>query len=400
MWRPYADILTIPGAAAFSVSALIARVPMSMFGLSIVFAVEAASGSYGDAGVLAGLALLGQGVASPIQARLADRWGQARMLVPILAGHATGLTAFIVLLEGAGFAVLAAVALLAGVTLPQIGALVRARWARMNVGARGLHTAYAWESVLDEVVFIAGPLVATLLSTTVHPRAGLVLCLALTTAGGLVYAAQRRTDPGARRTAEAGADVPGRTGTSMLAAMVRLVVTFAFMGVLFGSIEVVTVAFTAHVGSPGAAGVLLALFALGSLLAGLVAGSIPSRFGPHRRFVVGQLALAAAVLPLPFLNSAAAVGAILFVAGFAISPTLIAGYSLVQAEVPAARLTEGLAWVSTALNAGVAAGAAVAGPVIDRSGASTAFWVPVAGGVLATVSGGLGTALRRRVHDA
>lgn len=397
MWRPYADILTIPGAAAFSVSALIARLPMSMFGLSVIFAVEAASGSYGDAGVLAGLALLGQGVASPIQARLADRWGQARMLVPVLVAHATGLAAFIVLLEHAGFVVLAVAALVTGVTLPQIGALVRARWARLDVGARGLHTAYAWESVLDEVVFIAGPLVATLLSTTVDPRAGLVLCLTLTTAGGLVYAAQRRTDPGSRRTADAAA--PVTTGTSMLAAMVRLVITFAFMGVLFGSIEVVTVAFTAQVGSPGAAGVVLAVFALGSLLAGLVAGSIQSRFGPQRRFVVGQLVLAAAVLPLPFVGSAAVLGAILFVAGFAIAPTLIAGYSLVQAEVPAARLTEGLAWVSTALNAGVAAGAAAAGPIIDRAGASTAFWVPVAGGVLATVSGGLGAALRRRVAN-
>jgi MFS family permease len=397
VWRPYADILTIPGAAAFSVSALIARLPMSMFGLSVIFAVEAASGSYGDAGVLAGLALLGQGVASPIQARLADRWGQARMLVPVLVAHATGLAAFIVLLEHAGFVVLAVAALVTGVTLPQIGALVRARWARLDVGARGLHTAYAWESVLDEVVFIAGPLVATLLSTTVDPRAGLVLCLTLTTAGGLVYAAQRRTDPGSRRTADAAA--PVTTGTSMLAAMVRLVITFAFMGVLFGSIEVVTVAFTAQVGSPGAAGVVLAVFALGSLLAGLVAGSIQSRFGPQRRFVVGQLVLAAAVLPLPFVGSAAVLGAILFVAGFAIAPTLIAGYSLVQAEVPAARLTEGLAWVSTALNAGVAAGAAAAGPIIDRAGASTAFWVPVAGGVLATVSGGLGAALRRRVAN-
>ncbi|HEU0212968.1 MAG TPA: MFS transporter, partial [Jiangellaceae bacterium] len=253
---------------------------------------------------------------------------------------------------------------------------------------------YALESVLDEVVFVVGPVLATLLATGVHPLSGLVTNLVLTVGGGVWFASQRATEPPPRP----------RTRTSEVERLSArslgwIVITFVFMGGIFGSVEVVTVAFADHAGATQAAGVVLALYALGSLLSGIVVGAVHWRSGPRRRFALGQLVMAAALLPLPFVGSVPLLAVIMFFAGLAISPTLIAGFSLVEAEVPAARLTEGLAWISTALNIGVSIGAAVAGPVIDSAGASPGFVVAVSCGVLAAVVCVTGALARARVRE-
>lgn len=390
MLGPYADVLRRPGASAFSASGLLARLPMSMFGIGIVLAVSARTGSYGRAGFVAGAALLAQAAASPIQARLADQLGQRRMLLPVLALHGAGLGSFILLIGRSPMAVLVAAAAVSGATLPSFGSMVRARWAHLLTGTPGLHTAYALESVLDEVVYVVGPILATFLATGIHPLSGLIANLVLTLGGGLLFAAQRATEPPTTpRALHVAAD---RLPVGTLAWIVG---TFVFMGAIFGSIEVVTVAFAEEAGTIAASGPVLAAYALGSLLAGLVVGAVHWRGGPRRRFVVGQAVMAAALVPLPLVGSVPLLAVGVFVAGLAISPTLIAGFSLVEAEVPASRLTEGLAWIGTALNVGVALGAAVAGPVIDEAGASPAFLIALGSGLLATVACVIGTALDR-----
>jgi MFS family permease len=124
----YTEVLRTPGALAFSASGLVARLPMSMFGLSIVLAITELGGSYGRAGVLAGLALVAHAIGSPVQARIADRIGQQRMLVPVLAIHTLGLAVLIIILPDAAVGatsttVLMAVVLITGLTMPQVGAL-------------------------------------------------------------------------------------------------------------------------------------------------------------------------------------------------------------------------------------------------------------------------------------
>lgn len=387
---PYAEVLRVPGALAFSASGLIARLPMSMFGIGMVLAVSARSGSYGQAGFVAGAALLAQAAAAPAQARLADRLGQRRMLLPVLALHAVSLGAFIVLIGCVPPAVLVVTSALAGATLPSFGSMVRTRWAHLLTGTPRLHTAYALESVLDEVVFVVGPILATVLATGLHPLSGLVTNLVLTLGGGFLFASQRATEPPPRpRRRDIRTDwLPVRT-------LGWIVATFVFMGGIFGAVEVVTVAFADEAGAIEASGPVLAAYALGSLVAGLVVGAVHLRAGPRRRFVVGQAVMAAALLPLPFVGSVPILAVVMFLAGLAISPTLIAGFSLVESEVPASRLTEGLAWISTALNIGVALGAAVAGPVIDAAGASPGYLVALSGGLLATVACLIGSALDR-----
>jgi len=82
-------------------------------------------------------------------------------------------------------------------------------------------------------------------------------------------------------------------------------------------------------------------------------------------------------VPLPFVGGFAVLGVVLFVAGFAIAPTLIAVVAWIEETVPARRLTEGIAIVTTGIGVGLAPGAAAVGEVIDRHGASVSYWVPV-----------------------
>jgi predicted MFS family arabinose efflux permease len=158
------------------------------------------------------------------------------------------------------------------------------------------------------------------------------------------------------------------------------------LGALFGAAEVTTVAFATAHGHRGYAGFLLALWAAGSLIAGVATGLVSWRVGPATRLKWGALAMFVAMIPLSLIGSLPVMAAWLFVAGFAIAPTGIAGFSLVEKTMPRSRLTEGMTFVETAAIAGVAPGAAVAGQVIDAHGASAAYLVSLAAGLVAAIS--------------
>jgi predicted MFS family arabinose efflux permease len=177
-------------------------------------------------------------------------------------------------------------------------------------------------------------------------------------------------------------------------------VAAAAMGALFGATEVATVAFSEELGAKQVSGPLLAVWALGSLLSGLITGAVRWRADTATRFRWGALLLALSVLPLPWVGGFAAMAAVLFFAGFAISPTLIALTAWVEQDVPATRLTESMAVISTGITAGVAPGAVVAGLVIDRFGASPSYWVSAATGGLGFLAAVVAHRGRRRVTPA
>jgi predicted MFS family arabinose efflux permease len=177
-----------------------------------------------------------------------------------------------------------------------------------------------------------------------------------------------------------------------------LVVVMVGLGGLFGASEVVTVAYAAAEGSPGAAGWMLAAMAAGSLIAGLVTGAVTLRQQPAARVRWGATALAASVAPLVLLPNTASVAFLLFLAGLSIAPTLVASVSIVERSVPPARLTEGIAWVTAGIVSGVAPGSAVAGAVVDATSASTAYGVMLGFGALAMVTAWL--ALPRHRPDS
>ncbi|MPZ93976.1 MAG: MFS transporter [Propionibacteriales bacterium] len=380
MFSSYRHVLSRPGALAFTSAAFVGRLPIAMVGLGIVLMVEHHTGSYGLAGSVSATYVVANAVTAPVLARLVDRRGQRRVLPLAIGGYGAALALLMwAVPQGAPIVVAFVLAALTGGAMPPIGSSVRARWTHLLRGRPELQTAYAIEGVVDEVIFMVGPVVVIALATTVTPVVGLAAPLVLGVGGTVLLAAQRATEP------PVDPRDPRVTTRSPLGwrLLLPLIVACVALGSLFGSAEVVTIAFTDEAGRPGTAAVLLAVWALGSLLAGLVTGAVTWRAAPLHRFKLGALALAVTMSPLPFVDSIPVLGLVLFVAGFAIAPTMIASIGAVQATVPPARLTEGIAWVTTGLTAGVAPGAALAGRVVDVSGASAAFWVSAVSGLVA-----------------
>jgi MFS family permease len=387
MLENYRRVLAVPGGLRFSSTGLVARLPMAMYGLGIVLLVSAVTGSYGLAGSVSATYLVANAVSAVLVGRLIDRLGQARVLTAAVLVCSLGMGLVMVSAWwrwplGATYAA----AVLAGLTFPPIGSCIRARWSHVLTEPGQVQTAYALEGVVDEAVFILGPIVVTVLATSVHPLAGLGVAVAAGAAGTLALAAQGGTAPPAgahHDTGRTAARMPWRT-------IAPLTAICTLLGAFFGSAEVAAVAFADAQGDKGAAGFLLALWAFGSLAAGVVTGAVSWRRGPAGRIRIGTVALTVVMTPLAFIGSMPLMGVALFVAGFGVAPTLIATLTLTENVVPAARLTEGMGIVHTGIVAGVAPGATLAGLVIDAADASSvlgstspAFLVTVSAAVLA-----------------
>jgi predicted MFS family arabinose efflux permease len=276
-----------------------------------------------------------------------------------------------------------AAAALAGAAYPPIGSCVRARWSYVLSGRPlDVQTAYALESVIDEAIFIIGPTIATVLATTWHPWAGLGMALVTGLAGSFYLASLRETDPPPHSPARTAGPRPGMPWRTL----VPLTVVSVALGSMFAAAEVGTVAFSGEHRARAYAGVLLALWALGSLIAGLVSGNLRWRRPAVFRVQVGSVVLGLVMLPMAFVGSMPVMGGALFLAGFAIAPTLIASMTAIEQTVPGHRLTEGIAILHTGLATGLAPGSALAGLAIDAHGASAAYVVAVGAGVVAAVS--------------
>jgi MFS family permease len=383
MLDTYRTVLNRPGTLAFSSAGVVARLPISMVGLGLVLLVSSTTGSYALAGAVAAAFTLTSALTSIFQGRLLDRFGQARILVPATWLFTAALVTVAVSVQlDWPRATTYLTAALAGATLPAVGACVRARWSYVLSDPREVQTAYALEAVLDESVFMVGPILVTLLATAWHPLAGLGSAVLAAFVGTLALAAQRRTEPPTSDPDDPGAPRPAMPWR----ALVPVSLICLGLGVLFGAAEVSTVAFSEERGATQYSGPLLALWAAGSLIAGIVTGAIRWQAPPASRLRWGAAAMAVAMAPLSLVGSFAVLGVILFVGGFAIAPTLIATTSVVEQTVPRGRLVEGMALIHTCIAGGVAPGAALAGVLVDRGGASTAYLVPLAAGLVAAVA--------------
>ncbi|HEY0474506.1 MAG TPA: MFS transporter [Kribbella sp.] len=377
MLKPYAHLMRRPGARAFFVAALTGRMPISMIGLGTVILIARESGSYGLAGAVSGVGVIAGAVTGPIQGRLVDRFGQRLLLLVGSVLCTIGLVGLLIAVHAhAPHWVLYLVSFIAGGTRPQVGSFVRARWTHLLGRGRALQTAFALEAVGDEVVFIVGPVLVTTLATQFSPYAALGAAGVLGLVGGIWLALLKASDPPGRGKASGAEQAPLPWLSLMLLSLIGL-----GLGATLGSAEVVTIAFTAAEGQPGMSGVVLAVWAFGSLLAGLWYGSVPWRAPVERRLLIGCVALAIALSPLPWVPNIVTLGIVLFFAGLTIAPTMVAVTACVEEWVPPQRLTEAITWTVTGILLGVAPGNAAAGHAVDVWGPSRAYWVPVTIGI-------------------
>jgi MFS family permease len=382
---PYRALFAAPGSKGFSAAGFVGRMPLSMMGIGVVTMVSQLTGRYGLAGVLSATIALSAAAIGPQISRLVDLYGQRRVLRPatlfalvsaaglLFAAH-YGWQDWVLFVCAAGIG-----------SVPSLGAMIRARWAALYRGTPQLHTAYSFESVVDEVCFIFGPIISIGLSTAWFPEAGPLLAACFLAVGVFWLTAQRATEPAPHpREHHSG-------GTALRAPGLQvLVATFVATGAIFGAVDVVTVAFADEQGHKAAASVVLALYAAGSCTAGIVFGLLHFKGAPEPRWLLGVCAMAVSMIPLLLVGNLPFLAVALFAAGLSIAPTMITTMSLIEKHVPRAQLTEGMTWVSTGLAVGVALGSSVAGWVIDAAGARAGYGVPAASGAVAVAVGFLG----------
>jgi hypothetical protein len=382
----YRTLLRAPGAAAFFLTAAVGRVGIAMTSLGIVWLVHARTGSYATAGLVTGGFAVAEAVAGPQLARLADRFGQTRVLPPVLLAHAGAVTTLLVLVTGGTPDwLMTAGGVLTGATIPQLGALSAARWAALlrDGRAAALPTAFALESLANELAYLAGPALVSILGASGYPAAGTVLAAVLVVAGGMCFAAQRRTAP--QTSCAAGRQ---RTGRGLLRpGFVVLAGVNLAIGGFFGGMQISVTAFALEHGSAGIAAVLFTVSSCASLLAGWLYGLRQWRTVLRVQLAVAAGGLAISCLPLLLARSLFELGFAVALTGLAIPLILILCSLLAEASVHRAVITQAFAWLNSASAAGSAGAAAAAGWAVDTFGTHGGLAVAaIAAGAMAVLA--------------
>lgn len=377
MSHSYRKLFSIPGAIRFSTAAFFGRLPAGMIGFSVILPLSELQGSYAIAGIVAASTMIGMALFAPLSGRLVDRYGQHSILfIFSILNFICTATLIASIQLGAALEILCIVGAATGASRLSTGTLARVRWAYVTQGLHSeqrqemLQAAYAFESIIDEVVFISAPIFATLLCTAVHPLAGLMSCLIFFVVGAVALALQRSTQPPVLSVDEklsSAFAIPG-----------FLVVFFAtfFIGISAGAVEVIVIARADDTGLRSLAGLLIATLAVSSVLAGFWYGARTFKRSVHSLWIFCLGTLFLALIPFIFATNLYVLALTLFFAGLSIAPTAISGQILTERILPTKLLNEGMNVVITAMILGMAVGAWFSGVFIDKLGAYDAGILP------------------------
>ncbi|WP_353828992.1 MFS transporter [Agromyces sp. SYSU T0242] len=377
----YSDLLKTPGVARIIAAQLTARFPSGMLSLAFLLHIEQQTGSYGAAGLVLAATSTGQAVAGPLTSRLMGRFGMRPVLVTTLVVCTASVIAIGVLALTVPLYML--LGLVCGLATPPVQPAVRTIYPKM-VNSRQLTPLFSLDASAQEIIWVVGPVVTTFVSTQVGTVWGILLAAALMIVGGVWFIASpelgRVRIPRSKRA----------FGKVLLRPPVMLATVVGFL--LIGACAAIEAGVVAAFGHDGAeAGIVLAIFSIGSLAGGLGLGHVP--IGPwstaRRMFIVFVgTALAAFAMDFWWLSIT------LFIAGIGLAPALAVLFAIVSASVKFSDTAEAYGWVGTGQLIGAALGSAVAGFLIDANGAVGAFWAATALAFL----GFIVPALARRWH--
>jgi predicted MFS family arabinose efflux permease len=392
--RPYLEVLGFRAARRPLVGAAIGRLTPGMILLSIILAARAAGFSYTVVGLLVAGHQLGVAVGSPLQGRAADRLGHARVLIPDGVAYLVGTVLLVVGMQrGWAVPVLVATVFVTGLANPPTTACSRAAMGTILQTGAQRQAGFAISSSSVELGFIVGPLATVALAQGIGPGVAVIAAGAAALIGALVYSssdAARRPPvtaaPVAHSGAHAAGSVLGGLGALRAPGLGTIVIAFLFIAASFGTFDLYIASVTEEMGMPGAAGTMIAVFALGSLVGGLYYGARiwPGTLASRLRAFV--LLLGTTMLLLPFVPARLLlIGLTLMVAGAFTGPMNISGFHLIDELAPEGQRTEAQAWTQASIYLGSALGGAMAGVVIDLAGTLTAMVVGACSLMIAAV---------------
>ncbi len=363
------DVLRAPDALGLFVASCVARLPMGALGLLLVLHTQQITGSYAKGGLATGAYAIALGVSNPLLARLVDRRGQTLVLRTGAPLAAAAIVFLATLPDGAPLTLILAGAAAAGACQPPIGACMRALWPVLLDSPDRRHAAYSMESALLEVVYICGPLAIVAGIGSWSTSAAMIACAAFLLSGDLVFAANpisRNWRPQERRARDL-------TGALRGPGVRVLIGVFALVGLSIGAVEVVVPAALDTTGHRELTGVLLGLWGVGSMLAGLAIGRLGAAPDPPRRLAIALAAWGIAHGAIGISGEPAVLGLILLIAGATIAPTFVSANGMLDDLAPSGTLTEAFTWTSTGISVGLAAGSTLAGAIVEAASPGVAM---------------------------
>ncbi len=385
----YGGVLRTRYVPRLLVSSMFGRMPIGIDSLALVLFVRERTGSFVAAGITAASFAAGGALFAPVQGRLVDRHGQRKILLPLTLFHAAALLAVVSAgLLGAPIGLVAGFAFIAGAAIPPISAVLRLLWPALLPADRPelLTTAYALDAVLIEFVFVFGPLITAFCVAVFSPQAAILVAIVCVLGGTLAFVTSR---PSREWKPSPHAGSHGPWGALSAPGLRTIVLTVIPLGFGFGSIEVALPAFARANGSPGLAGLYIAVWSLGSAAGGLTWGAIGENVELRRGYLVLTGLVAVGFLPLAAASSPEVMLVLLVPAGLCIAPMIAAGNQLISRVAPEGALTEAYTWPTLSLVIGVAIGNAVAGVLSEHVGWEAAMLaaagVAFAGTIIANV---------------
>lgn len=362
---------------------LLGRLPIGITGLAVLILVQSASGSFAEGGVAAGCYVAGLSAVAPILGRLIDRYGPAYLLLgsALAFPMALALLAFAVLREGPAWLTYAA-AIGAGASFPPITVCMRTYFKQRFADDALLSTAYSLESVLIEMIFIAGPMLVALLVATASAAAAVGASAACGALGALLFARSPAIRAWKVET-RAAASLLGPLATRGFVPLIAVVLTFSMA---FGLLEIGVTAYATERGNAALAGVLLGLMSLGSAAGGIIYGGRSWHLPLARQFAAMLGLMAAGLALLSFSWGPWVFAAWSLLAGVVMAPALIVQSMLVARTARPEHSTEAFTWSASALLAGVGIGFAAGGAILEVSRSGAALAAAAAAALLAALA--------------
>jgi MFS family permease len=384
----YAELFRVPGLGATYVASIVGRLPIGIATLAILLFLRERSGSFSVAGTAAACYVLGLSVVAPVLGRLMDRLGPGPVLLVSAVVYPLALAALIalVLVSAAPWSILAAAAL-AGAAFPPVTICMRAMYPRLVADPALLHTAYSVDSALVETMFILGPTLVAVFVAAGAPAGAVAFAAVCGTAGTVIFVrspgarAWVRRDPGGPEGATGA--VRSLLGPLRFAPLPAIFAANALYAVAFGLYEMAVIARTAHLGSPAAAGVVLALASVGSALGVLFYGGRQWNAPVPRQFLAAVACMAAALLLLAPLEQLWLFAVANVIAGAPMAPVIAVQSLLVSRLTPRGMMAESFTWSTTCLLGGISAGIALGGLMAEHTTPAVILLTAAASTVLA-----------------
>ncbi len=344
---------------------LVARFPNGMLSLAYLLHIEHISHSYGAAGLVLAATSIGTAIAGPLTSRWMGVWGMRRVLVLTMAvsGMAVGTIALAPALPIPLYMV---IGFIGGLSTPPVQPAVRTIYPKM-VNSRQLTPLFSLDASAQEIIWVVGPVITTFIAIQISTVLAILVALAFLIGGGVWFVSSpevgRVRIPRSRR----------NLGVVLAKPAVLLATVTGFL--LVAACAAIEAGVVATFGDSGPqSGIVLGLFAVGSLIGGLSLGHLP--IGPWalaRRLFAIFVGMALAAVSLNFWWLAVT----LLIAGIGIAPALAVMFAIVSSSVRFSETAEAYGWVGTGQLIGAAIGSALAGFLIDRFDAPGAFWIAV-----------------------